>query len=478
MNGFNKVAMLEFLHRRILLPAYETGLKQRRVFRYLKELEESQWYGEKEIERRQIESLRTLLTHAATTCPYYRDLWKSRGFDAGSLESADDFRRWPLMDRETIRENRVNMRSTAPGIKLLSKSTGGSTGVPLHFDYDTDSLDRRFAAWHRGYGWAGAAPGTKQFYFWGVPLGNRSTRQRLKDGLYNRLYRRRLVSSFGFREETARTLIGEYNRYRPEILVAYTNPLYYLARALEEQKIRPYAPKSIVVGAEKLHDFQRRCIERVFQAPVFETYGTREFMLLGAECDNHQGLHLTAENCYLEIVDDDGQPTPDGEEGNVAVTDLTNYGMPFIRYLNGDRAAAGFSRCKCGRGLPLVSQITGRRLDVIRTLDGRLVPGEFFPHLLKDFPAVRRFQVVQTDSDRVEVRVVLESSWSSEEHAKLSQEIDRALGPTMHWELVPVERVETTAMGKHRVVIGLDNGTHTATRGHSQDLQLAKPPST
>ena len=109
---------------------------------------------------------------------------------------------------------------------------------------------------------------------------------------------------------------------------------------LEARGCVPPAPRSVVVGAEKLHDFQRVTIERVFRAPVFETYGCREFMLIGAECEHHNGLHLTMENLHVELVDDAGAPVAPGVEGNVIVTDLTNLGMPFVRYATGDRAVA------------------------------------------------------------------------------------------------------------------------------------------
>src|SRR5207249_9066595 len=100
----------------------------------------------------------------------------------------------------------------------------------------------------------------------------------------------------------------------PDVIVAYTNPLYALARSLEDQGLKAISPRSIIVGAEKLHPFQRALIERVFGAPVFETYGSREFMLIGAECDRHEGLHLTTENLLVEVLDDDGRPTPEGAE--------------------------------------------------------------------------------------------------------------------------------------------------------------------
>src|SRR4029077_12302961 len=166
----------------------------------------------------------------------------------------------------------------------------------------------------------------------------------------------------------------------------YTNPLYEFARYIQREGLSTVSPRSIIVGAEKLYPFQRSLIEEVFRAPVFETYGSREFMLIGAECDRHAGLHLSMENLLVEILDDDGSPTPAGQEGNVVITDLFNYGMPFVRYVNGDRAVAGFDLCPCGRGLPLLKKVVGRQLDVLETLDGRKVPGEFFPHLLKEFP--------------------------------------------------------------------------------------------
>ena len=87
--------------------------------------------------------------------------------------------------------------------------------------------------------------------------------------------------------------------------------------------------------------------------------------------------------------------------GKMVITDLFNYGMPFIRYATGDRAVAGFTSCECGRGLPLMRKIVGRQLDVIRTPDGRIIPGEFFPHLMKDFQTVCRFQVVQDRPGRI-----------------------------------------------------------------------------
>jgi phenylacetate-CoA ligase len=366
----------------------------------------------------------------------------------------EDFCRWPVIDRETIRVNRFEMRARGGDLGLISKSTGGSSGVPLHFDLDRGSNDRRMAAWHRGYAWAGAGPGTRQLYLWGVPLGARRPLKRCKDRLYDWLYRKRVFSSFDMSRAREDAFVRELSATRPDVIVAYTNPLYELARSLIRRGVHTFSPRSIVVGAERLHGFQRELIERAFGAPVFETYGSREFMLIGAECERHAGLHLTQENLRVEVLDDDGRPTATGAEGNVVITDLYNYGMPFVRYANGDRAiAGGEGACACGRGLALLKQVTGRRLDVLRTPDGRRIAGEFFPHLMKDYPAVARFQVVQERIDRLDVRVVFAFPMGPAERRHLEGRVREALGPAVRFKLMEVAEIPLTEAGKLRVVV-------------------------
>jgi phenylacetate-CoA ligase len=277
--------------------------------------------------------------------------------------------------------------------------------------------------------------------------------KRIKLDLHHRFDRQQVISCFEFTPDQMRRHVERWNAYRPEVVVAYTNPLYELARFVDAERLSLRPPRSIIVGAEKLHDFQRAELERVFRAPVFETYGSREFMLIGAECERHEGLHLSQENLLVEILDDDGQPTPPGEEGNVVITDLFNYGLPFVRYVNGDRALAGFSTCSCGRGLPLLRKVTGRQLDTLDTPDGRKIPGEFFPHLLKDYPAIRRFQVVQESLDEIVIKLVVDGGFTLVEREQLLAEIRRTTGPATTVRLTPVDHIPLTKAGKHRVVV-------------------------
>src|SRR5262249_10800201 len=152
-------------------------------------------------------------------CPYFRRKWQEQGLTPGTLKAPADWQRWPLLRREEILAHRLEMRSTEPGSSLLSKSTGGSTGTPLHFDLTLESHERRTAATYRGYGWAGAGPGTKQLFLWGVPLDQRSRWRRLKDRLWEGLNRRLVLSCFDLSEQTVLDFLRTHNSYRPDVIV-------------------------------------------------------------------------------------------------------------------------------------------------------------------------------------------------------------------------------------------------------------------
>jgi phenylacetate-CoA ligase len=445
--------MYDTLYRHLLLPFFDGVVKGRQTVAHWARAEETQWWSRAQLEELQLTSLRQLLTHAAGTSSYYGDRWNELGLDVSSLQSLRDFTRWPLITRETIRLNRLKMRTTVE-LKRMSKSTGGSSGEPLQFDLDSGSNDRRTAMMWRGYDWGGGAPGTKQLYVWGTPTAALPTWKRWKMDLHHRFDNHLILSCFEFTPDKMRQHFDRMNRYRADVIVAYTNPLYEFARYIQREGLTPVSPKSIIVGAEKLHDFQRELIEQVFRAPVFETYGSREFMLIGAECKQHTGLHLSLENLLVEVLNDDGSPTPAGEEGNIVITDLFNYGMPFIRYVNGDRAVAGFDLCPCGRGLPLLKKVVGRQLDTLDTPDGRKIPGEFFPHLIKDFPTVRRFQVIQENVEQITLKLVVDGgNLTIADRENLLSQIRVCAGTVVEVRLQLVDDIPLTKAGKLKVVV-------------------------
>jgi phenylacetate-CoA ligase len=203
-----------------------------------------------------------------------------------------------------------------------------------------------------------------------------------------------------------------------------------------------------IAAAEPVFDNSRRLVEEALGVSLFNTYGSREFMSIAAECPLHDGLHINAENILAE--------TDGAGIAPVLITDLHNLGMPFIRYRIGDCAVIGHGACACGRGLPRIRSIEGREFDLLRTSDGRTVPGEFFPHLLKELPEVREFQVRQEAPDRIRVSLVLHAELSESSQALLRSEVDKVFGRGTALAVDRVDQIPLLASGKRRVTIGLE----------------------
>lgn len=446
------MGLYQKIYQNLFFPLFERGKGRTTSSLYSNSLK-SQYQPIAANQERQVAALVKLVDFANNHSLYYQKFFATWGFQPDRLSALDGLLGAPVLTKDLVRENFENLICAPLRDTLWRKSTGGSTGQPLHFGYTPNSYDWRVAMSKRGYSWAGATPGTKQAYVWGVQLGNVSRARQLKESLHHLVDRQKYFNCFQFGPGEMASCLSSLNRWQPEVLVGYTNPLYEFALFVDYNGGPKFRPRSIICGAEKVHPFQREVLEKVFKCPVFNTYGSREFMLIAAECEKHEGLHVSMENLIVEVVDGAGNPVKPGEVGRVLVTDLHNYGMPFIRYEIGDLARLSDRQCSCGRGLMLLDDIVGRSLDVIRAPAGKIIPGEFFPHLFKDFPEIYRFQVVQKKIDLLHIKYQLNAPMPAEGLARLLGEIRGVVGPQMQIDLVPVEDIPLTQTGKYRVTI-------------------------
>lgn len=439
------------LFHEVLFPLYETGLRRRGTIRYIDEYDRGQWLDAEDIDALRWNKLQRLLRHCWETVPYYRDQWRGLGIESvEDIRGYADFARLPVLTKEHIRENFSRLQSRLVSREVMYKSTGGSTGEALRFGYTRESYERRTAVMWRGYGWAGLTPGQRALYLWGGALGGVSRATRLKDRVYHALFNRRMLDCFAMTEANLADYAAAIRKFEPMVIVSYVTPIVRLARWIEQMGRPISGVRSVIGAAEALHDFQRPLIEAAFPgAQVFNTYGCREFMLIASECEHHDGLHVNADHLHVELLGTD--PAVPAE---LAITDLSNFGMPFLRYLNGDLALAhAGGACACGRTLPRLAKVVGRKLDMIRSVDGRLLPGEFFPHMFKDVAGVRRFQVIQSQLDRLLVKVVAEAAFDEKQERYVREQISRVLGDAVFVDLQRVDRIPMTPSGKHRVTI-------------------------
>lgn len=446
--------MYETVFRRLLFPAYETLVKGRGTANHVREYDAAQWLQPEALQAVQLAKLNALLAHAWAQVPFLRQYWGDHGCRPGALKDVAELQRYPLLTKALISANYAGMTADNWRGRTLIKTTGGSTGDPFRFEYTMDVYARRTAVMWRGYGWAGAHMGTRTAYLWGS-APRKPGWPGLKEQWYHQAFNRRFFDAFGLSDANIDATIDELLAYKPHAFVGYVAPAVLVARRMLATGKRLQGLRGAITGAEALFEPERKLLEGAFGCPVFNTYGTREVMLMAAECPQHSGLHVNADHLVLETVDASGQAVGPGKCGAVAVTDLHNEGMPMVRYLNGDSATYATHACTCGRGLPLLESVDGRVLDLITTPDGRALLGEFFVYVMLEWPEVKKWQVVQTAPDCVEFRLVVAAPWTEDEKARLRSRIHAKSGPRMRVEVREVERIDDAASGKRRLTISL-----------------------
>jgi len=445
------VSIYEQLFRHVFFPVYEDVVKGRHTSRYLREYEKTQWLDEQSLGDLQLEKLNSLLAHCWKNVPFLQRFWTDAGLTASPLQDMTQFAAYPVLTKQHITENYDDMRARGFQGAVLTKTTGGSTGQPFRFEYSQENYARRTAAMWRGYRWCGTDLGKRTAYLWGTggPLPGLAG---AKERFYHRAYNRILLSAFTMTNSNLGDYASEFARFRPEVMVGYVAPLVSLSRWMLATQTKIPTVRSVITGAEALTERERELIASAFDAPVFNTYGCREFMLMACECEERDGLHVNADHLLVETLDGDNVPVH-GESGDVCVTDLHNYAMPFVRYQNGDRATSSTRKCGCGRSLPLLESIDGRILDVITSPDGRIVPGEFFVYAMLDILSVDNYQFIQVARDRLEVRIVPRADYGEQDREKIMAKLEKFIGHDLKIDILEVPEIESTPSGKRRVTI-------------------------
>ena len=439
------------LVRNIIYPIYR-GLRGDRLLFMLEELERNQWLSKEEIEEIQWRKIEYFLKQAVTYVPYYHDLLGEVGLRIEEIQNPTDFRKIPFLTKDIIRRESSRLVTKDPLRRGYPSSTGGSTGEPLYFYNDQGAGPLRRANTLRGYRWAKVDIGDKQALFWGFAL-NRSAKERLIESVKNYFNNIVTFSTFDMSDETMRRYASRLRFYRPDYIVGYPSALIIFTQYCKWSKTDVPRLRAVVTSGEKLFPQQREIIEEVFTCPVFDRYGSREFASIAHECEEHKGLHIFTDLCFVEVIHDSGRPAQSGEVGELVVTDLLNLYMPFIRYRTGDLAVPTERECSCGRGLPLLDRIEGRAFDYITTPSGKRVGGFFWTWLSRAVHGIKRFQIEQRVRSEVIFRIIPGPDWKNEYRQILEGRIKETCGENFQVTFMIVDEIPLTPLGKSRFII-------------------------
>ncbi len=388
----------------------------------------------------QAERLKKLLRHAYQTTPYYRELLTTEPPDISQI---------PPLEKQDIREHLERLCSEAFNAnQRIKNATGGSTGTPLTFYQDRNYWNQRNLSVYYFDRWAGWDFGGPQLIIWGAPAdlrGDEHWKHRLNTFWRNQYW----LNGFHLTDAAMHAAFEEMNRWNPRTILAYPSSLYQFAQFIFDNGLRPrWDLKGIISSAEMLHRHYRNLVESVFDVKVFNRYGGREVGLIAMECAEGR-MHINCRDLYLEI----DSPDPYAQPGDILITQLNNYAMPFIRYRIGDIGVLADEMCPCGNGLPVLADLLGRSTATFRTRAGTLIHGGYFTQQFYDLQGVSQFQLIQETLDRCVLKLVINDQWQETTRRDLVMGIQEALGADVSVGVVFVDDIALPPSGKREFTI-------------------------
>ncbi|MBQ4363532.1 MAG: phenylacetate--CoA ligase family protein [Oscillospiraceae bacterium] len=377
----------------------------------------------------QKQKLRKLVSYARDNSPFYKRLYSGVGedFDLSDL---------PVVDKSTIMANfdsvltdrDINMRRieefTADNEnigrmidgKYLVFKTSGSTGIPAVVLYDKQSIDVSSAV---------AALRTfardedlKSF----MKHGKKTAGVFADHGFYLACGMSRYMQLKMPHKKTKITvdvnapeeqIVKELNAFRPAMLSGYPSNLALLS----DIKELDIAPDVVITGGELLTDDIRKKLQDKFGCYVQTHYSCTEGGELACECSEGH-LHINEDIVILEPVDSENRPVGYGVQSDkVLMTNLSNFIQPFIRYEITDRVVIHDEPCRCGRSSRWI-EIEGRTDDILTFENGVKIAPMSLYKILEEIKPIRRFQLVHTAPESLELRLISDDPEGAFEQAK------------------------------------------------------------
>jgi phenylacetate-CoA ligase len=299
-------------------------IKNRDFIKYYSLLEEREKLSTEQINEYQLNQLRQILIYSFKNVPYYRDLFRKISFDPSDFSHFDQLKNIPLLTRKIVTKNFDKLISEA-NVKngFYIGTTGGSSGLPLKFllDYDSIYKENAFIYYYRkklGYRFEDKLATFRQLEF-----GDKLWK-------YNPMHNEILFTPIKLSKLTIASYAKKINELGPNYLNGYLSAIWYFAKLLDEHHIDlAFKLKGIFLISENIDNNQRKFIEEFFKVKSITFYGHSERCSIAEEI--YPGRYKF--DPYYGYTE---QVLTENNKYSIVGTGFLNNTMPFIRYQTDD----------------------------------------------------------------------------------------------------------------------------------------------
>lgn len=454
MNAISLYSSLPYWLQNVAVSLHGYKLKKQRFndefFKILDFLNSTRGWSGEQIRAYKEEHLYKMIEHAYNHCPFYRKKYSQAGLSPRDFKGLDDLQKFPILTKEEVRAFGAGM--VADNVRkgdLVPFHTSGSTGKPLNFYLTRYSVPYYWAVDQRYKSRFGFEFGGTCLNLTGKPIVP-ITSNKPPYWRYDRILHRYFLNMQQISADKIGAIAEFLNRKCFERFIGYPSIMTALASELEEAKLTVQnPPKHIFTGAEKIYPNQVEILQRAFPGvQIHELYSFSEEAAIATHC-TQGSYHEDFEFGHMEL--EHPQPVDGGTQGNILATGFMNYGMPFIRYRNGDTAMFADEECSCGLHSQVVKDILGRMEDYIITPEG--VHIQRFDYIFKDIVGIKEAQVVQRKLGEMIIRIVRRDSYSTDTEKSLQLNVAQWISPTIRVKFEYVDEIPRTKAGKFKAVV-------------------------
>lgn len=310
---------------------------------------------------RQNAKIKYVVKHAYESTQFYRRWMDEAGVKPEHINCAIDLQKIPPVAKSQIQMDYTSFLSNRYKPEDCEiRTTSGSSGKILRLFWDKENFWTRIVTFYRTAAMIGYNPFKKVAIF--LPVTE-------DPGFNFGLFRQKGISLSNSFEKIREMLL----EYKPHIMSIYPSFAIDLGKHLSDRDIEQMGVEAISLNSEIILPHDVAIIEKKYKCPAYEEYSSMEMGLTASMC-KEKGMHIFLDNVVLEILDDEGNPLPNGESGEVVLTSLSSFAMPFIRYRIGDYSTILKEECPCGRPFPLLGSLEGRKDDYFIMKDGSKIP--------------------------------------------------------------------------------------------------------
>jgi phenylacetate-CoA ligase len=366
-------------------------------------------------------NLLRLMQYAGMNCPYYENLFRMNNINVFNIE---DFFKIPVLTKQIIQQNERLIISRAYRIEdLIVERTSGSTGLPLYCRYDKEERVRRsMFLWRERKRNSPSIIGQRMVNF---HAGNRVQGTSLRENNIE-IDEKNKVLYLNYLDMNKNTVTEYYNaiaRYKPFFIRCQPSAICEFIRFCKKNGLETSSlgVEYIELAGEFVHDYVAEEVKNAFpNAFVANQYGAQEFFCIAYSC-RFNSLHILEDSVYVEILNKD----QDGF-GEIVITSLNNYAMPFIRYKIGDIGRVIHTGCNCEKQEAILELKSARSCEYFE-LNGHKVHGNIFKNCIEKFNAnkndlfIRQFQVFQVSEDSFVINIISERDGFTEEFKNFTE---------------------------------------------------------